>query len=443
LDIALSTLLVREGPLAAPDAAARLNVTPMTINNRAKAAGSQMLILGRGKNTRYALPNAALTGQSQWPLYWVAADGDIREFATVSYALPNVLHVYGHAISSLTNGEFPWFLTPLALRGYLGRAARPRLGAVAQPWDTHPEQWPFAQQIFAAQSGALEHAGAVLWGDESVGAWQNSIKQTPHFDDPTTLLKIYDELAKSTTIGPIAGSSADGEQPKFSTRVVDASGTVREVLVKFSPQRNTPFGDRWHDLLFAEAIASNVLRDFGFDVPATRVLSSPNRTYLESARIDRAGAIGRRHLLPLKAVHSTFTHGSQRHWADTVYKLAAQKRIAQTAIATTQTLFAFGNLIGNTDMHFGNLGVIAESPEQIAKGRFDLAPCYDMLPMRFKPEAHNDFGYTPFEAELSAALPHAIASLARVMAGEFWQCVAEETRVSESWRQFARDRVGR
>jgi hypothetical protein len=331
LDDALSTLLAREGPLTAPDAAARLNVTPMTINNRAKAAGGRMLILGRGKNTRYALPNPALTGQSQWPLYWVAADGQVQEFATVSYAQPNVVHVYGSAINSQTDGDFPWYLTPLALRGYLGRAARSRFGAVAQQWDTHPEQWPIAHQVFAAQSGALEHAGAILWGDESLVAWQNSIKQTPHRDDPTTLLNIYDELAKSATIGPIAGSSADGEQPKFSTRVIDANGQVREVLVKFSPQRNTPFGERWHDLLFAEAIASNVLRDFGFDVPATRVLSSPNRTYLESARIDRTGATGRRHLLPLKAAHSAFIHGSQRHWPDTIYKLAAQKRVAQTA----------------------------------------------------------------------------------------------------------------
>jgi hypothetical protein len=415
----------------------------MTINNRARSARAQILILGRGKNTRYALPNAVFTGQSQWPLYWVTADGEIHEFATVSCAQPNILHVYGSAINAQTDGDFPWFLAPLALRGYLGRAGRSRLGAVAQQWDTHPEQWPFEQQIFAAQSGALEHAGAILWGDESVSAWQTSIKQTPYLDDPAKLPNNYDELAKSATIGPIAGSSADGEQPKFSTRVVDAVGKVREVLVKFSPQRNTPFGDRWHDLLFSEAIASNVLRDFGFDVPDTRVLTSPNRTYLESARIDRAGAMGRRHLLPLKAVHSAFTHGSQRHWADSVYKLAAQKRVAQTAIATTQTLFAFGRLIGNTDMHFGNLGLIVESPELIAKGRFVLAPCYDMLPMRFKPEAHNDFGYTQFEAELSATLPDVVTNKAKAMAKEFWKRVSEETQVSASWREFADGQITR
>jgi HipA-like C-terminal domain len=443
LDNPLSILLAREGPLTAPEAAVRLDVTPMTINNRAKAAGSRMLILGRGKNTRYALPNAALTGQSQWPLYWVNQDGDVREFAIASYAQPNVLHVYGSGINSQTDGEVPWFLLPLTLRGYLGRAARTRLGAVAQNWDTHPEQWPFQQQIFSAQSGALEHAGAILWGDESVSAWQASTQQAPYQDNVAALVKTYDELASTTSVGRFPGSSADGEQPKFSTRVVDIDGEVREVLVKFSPQHNTPFGDRWHDLLFAEAIASNVLRDFQFDVPNTRILSSATRTYLESARIDRVGSKGRRHLLPLKAAHSAFTHGSERHWADTVAKLVAQKRIAHDALTTTQTLFAFGKLIGNTDMHFGNLGMIVESPELIAKGRFVLAPCYDMLPMRFKPEAHNDFGYTNFDTELSATLPHSVGSVAKTMANEFWRRVSNEAQVSANWREFALGQVTR
>ncbi len=437
----LSILLAREGPLAAPDVATRLNFTPKTVNNRAKATGSGILILGRGKNTRYALPNAGLTGQSQWPLYWVTQDGGIREFSIASYALPNVLHVYGSGINAQTDGEMPWFLLPLKLRGYLGRASRTRLGAVAQNWDSHPEQWPFRQQIFAAQSGALEHAGAILWGDDSVNVWQISTKQTPHQDDPTTLVNVYDELASRAYGGHVPGSSADGEQPKFSTRVISDDGRTREVLVKFSPQRNTPFGERWHDLLYAEAIASNVLRDFQFDVPDTRVLSSSTRTFLESARIDRLGAQGRRHLLPLKAVHTAFTHGSERHWADTVAKLVAQKRIAPAALAATQTLFAFGRLIGNSDMHFGNLGVIVESPECIAKGNFVLAPCYDMLPMRFKPEAHNDFGYTNFDAELSAALPPIVASNAKKMSNEFWKRVSEAPEVSQNWREFAKKRA--
>lgn len=64
-------------------------------------------------------------------------------------------------------------------------------------------------------------------------------------------------------------------------------------------------------------------------------------------------------------------------------QLAVRKRIANAALAVTQTLFAFGQLIGNNDMHFGNVGLAVEPPQVDARGRFTLAPSYDMLPMRF------------------------------------------------------------
>ena len=42
------------------------------------------------------------------------------------------------------------------------------------------------------------------------------------------------------------------------------------VLVKFSPPRGTPFAERWHDLLHAEALALQVLRDHGATVAASQ-----------------------------------------------------------------------------------------------------------------------------------------------------------------------------
>jgi hypothetical protein len=437
----LHPILENEGPLSAPEAARRLGVEPLTVARRARASGGSIVILGRGKSTRYALPETAITGASQWPLYWIAEDGNAFEIATVSFVRPQTLHVYGSGINHSSRDDVPWFLLPLKLRGYLGRAARFRLGAVTQHWDTHPEHWTLAQQLFAAQSSALDHAGAILIGDDSLAAWQRSLAQTPYPDDEATLATVYDQLAHDAMSGRVAGSSADGEQPKFSTRVVDSKGNIREVLVKFSPPRGAPFGERWNDLLHAEAIAADVLRDHGYAVPRTRIVRSEKRTYFESARIDRVGATGRRHLLPLHAVHAAFNPGAQQHWASSIAQLAAQKRIAYDAVATTQTLFAFGQLIGNTDMHFGNLGVIVESPQEVAKGRFKLAPCYDMLPMRFAPGAHSDLEYTAFTPELSAALPDGVANAARKLASEFWRRVSAETHVSASWRTFALQRA--
>ncbi len=441
MDEELAKLLAREGPLSAPEAADRLRVTPMTINNRAKAIGTNVLVLGRGKHTRYALPNNNLTGRSQWGLYWVDEQGDLSEFAVSSYVQPNTLHVYGPGINSRTDDELPWFLLPLKLRGFLGRAAKHRLGTIARNWDSHPEKWSLAQQVFAAQSEALEHAGAILWGEDAVQVWQKSNKELPYPEDEKTLLQTYDDLAARTTAGQVAGSSADGEQAKFSTLVSDKENQAREVLVKFSPPHGTPFGDRWRDLLYSEAIAAAVLQDFGFDTPKTRALSSDKRTFLESARIDRNGAKGRKHLLPLFAVHKIFTPGDERNWIDTIARLASQRRISNAAIEITQTLYSFGQLIGNSDMHFGNLGVILLSPTDISKGRFSLAPCYDMLPMRFKPEAHSEFGYTHFSVELNPVLPKSVSNKAVEMAKEFWRRVGDTVAVSAKWREFALGRA--
>ncbi len=439
---ALSDLLNRDGPLSVTEAAFRLGVDPATVKRQAKAAGSAVLVLGRGKSTRYAAAANSLTGVVQLPLHWIDEDGRAHEFATLSHVAPDHTHVYGAGtglgINSTTRSDYPWFLAPLKLRGYLGRAARFRLGAIVQNWDTHPERWTLAQQLFASQASVLDHAGTILIGDDSLAVWQRSFAQAPYPDDEATLAKVYDQLAHDAMSGRVAGSIADGEQPKFSTRVVDAKGSVREVLVKFSPPRGTPFGERWNDLLHAEAIAADVLREHGFAAPNTRIIPSDKRTYFESARIDRIGAAGRRHLLPLYAVHAAFNPGAQQHWANSIAQLAAQKRIAYDAVATTQTLYAFGQLIGNTDMRFGNLGVIVESPREIAKGRFTLAPCYDMLPMRFAPGAHSDLEYSAFNAELSAALPDTVAKIARTMAQEFWRRTSLSGTASGAFRDFAR-----
>ncbi len=445
METPLATLLARD-PLSAPDAARLLGIDPITVKRQAAAVGSGIVVVGRGKNTRYARPAPSITGAAQWPLFWVADDGVVTEFALATHLQPDVLHSYGNGsglgINVNSARDLPWFMTPLKLRGYLGRASRSRLGAVATDWDAQPERWSLAQQLFSAQSGALDHAGAILLGEAAVQSWQLAQQSTPQLDDASTLAMQYDGLADEATQGRVAGSSADGEQPKFSTRLRDASGRIRDVLVKFSPPRGTQFGKRWNDLLHAEAIACDVLRDHGLATPESRIVTSSKRTYFESTRIDRVSGVqaasrGRRHLLPLASVHAAFVASAPQSWPDTMARLAAQKRIAFDALATTQTLYAFGQLIGNTDMHFGNLGVIVDSPNAIAKGRMTLAPCYDMLPMRFAPGPHSDIEFTAFSNELSAALPPAIATTARALANAFWQRVSRADAVSEPWRRFA------
>ena len=69
-------------------------------------------------------------------------------------------------------------------------------------------------------------------------------------------------------------------------------------------------------------------------------------------------------------------------------------------------ILMFGRLIGNSDMHSGNAGLFVkgESLQEMLQGKFSLAPVYDMLPMRWKPDAMMGvFGYEPFEPDYRRA----------------------------------------
>ncbi len=56
--------------------------------------------------------------------------------------------------------------------------------------------------------------------------------------------------------------------------------------------------------------------------------------------------------------------------------------ITSKAFDTACLLWAIGTLIGNTDMHSGNLSCLSEG-----RRPYELAPAYDMTPMAFAPTA--------------------------------------------------------
>lgn len=119
-------------------------------------------------------------------------------------------------------------------------------------------------------------------------------------------------------------------------------------------------------------------------------MQTARRTALVAARFDRlrlpvSPTEGRRHVVPLHSVHEASIGGPRQHWAATVEALVRQRRLHAEATCQEDLLRRFGHLIGNTDMHFGNLSVIADWLDAAA-GRFMLAPVYDQLPMRWRPD---------------------------------------------------------
>jgi hypothetical protein len=398
-----------------------------TLSRALHALRGHVVALGQGKATRYGLLASIRGLAGQQPLWWTDQNGVTERWGTLSFLVGDTLHVSAPGIDLTTHGQLPWFLTPLKVQGFLGREWALRLGL-----DRDPEHWPLEQTLFAALR-IDDPTGAISMGEPT----GEIVPEAPI--DLAARAAYYDSLAADVTATLPAGSSAGGEQPKFLTGL--ASG--ERVLVKFSPPRGTPFGERWHDLLHAEALALQVLGDHGVSVAQTRIVESATRTHLESLRFDRIGphGLGRRHVVAIDALHEAFVGGARQNWAATCDALVLQRRMSAPDAAAVRALFEFGHLIGNTDMHFGNLSLWADDP---AKPQFTLAPLYDMLPMRWRTDGfHGLQDYSPFEPRRRPAAADAGGTSARSVALVFWQRAATHAALSVAFRRVAADMAQR
>ncbi|MDB5817315.1 MAG: hypothetical protein JWQ11_955 [Rhizobacter sp.] len=393
---------------------------------------AEVVTLGRGKSTRYGLPKSIHGRSAQQPVFWIDEQGAARQIAVLSLLAGNWVHVEGQAppgrsLESLAQGTLPWFLSPLRPQGFLGRVLAQRLAP--NGLDSNPDRWDLESVLFAAIN-LHDAPGAIVIGDLHPASTHSLLP-----DDENAWALALDALSSDVASTLPVGSSAGGEQPKFTAQLESGD----HVLVKFTPPRGTPFGERWHDLLIAEALACEVLSAHGVDVATCHTVHSDRRTYLVSRRFDRIGATGRRHVVSIGAVHEAFVAGRYSNWAQTAHALLRQQRLGRIAADQVRALLAFGRLIGNTDMHSGNLGLLV-TQDDLPRGRFKLAPVYDMLPMRWRPDATLGAApdYAPFDLDAAS-----LASGARVPALDYWSRLAGESRVGKPLRIVAWEMAAR
>jgi serine/threonine protein kinase HipA of HipAB toxin-antitoxin module len=203
------------------------------------------------------------------------------------------------------------------------------------------------------------------------------------------------------------------------------------VIVKFSPPRTSQVGQRWADLLTAEHIAHEHLAANGVTACRSAIFEYGERAFLEVERFDRVGDEGRRGVVSLLAV-DTARYGNLDRWASCAARLAADRLITSADADRIRLLEAFGQMIANTDRHFGNLALYDQYD-----GQFALAPVYDMLPMLFAP-INDQIVERAFEvpdptAETLSAWPQA-----RALAEGYWERVSTEARISGEFRLLAR-----
>lgn len=423
-----------QGPAAAAELALRLSVSQATISRAVRKLernGQVVRLLGTTRGARYGLCRAVGGIGSRWPLYRIDTQGSPRQIATLHAIEPN--HHYVAEGPGRIPGLFeglPYYLQDLRPTGFLGRAipaAYPELTLPARVSD-----WTDAHTLTYLARRGSQNIGDLILGTESLDDYLTGA----HGPRSVTLIdreQAYPAASQSAMLSEPPGSSAQGEHPKFSARLIDthtdaAREVVRHVLVKFSPPRITPQGVRWADLLIAEHLALQTLEDHGIDVARSELLECGDQVFLESERFDRTGARGRRGVVSLYALDLA-RYGQLDSWSACAQRLSRDELLSSEDAQHITLLDTFGALIANTDRHFGNITLFDDY-----EGPLRLAPVYDMLPMLFAPRSEQIIERR-FQPPGPSATSLPVWSRARDLAETFWGRLSQDTRISSEFRE--------
>lgn len=428
MDAALANALF-SGTRTGTELRTALGISQPTLSRLLKGTRAEVAVLGRGRSTRYGLYRRIRELPPELPVHRVSQDGAIERIATLVTIAPGRFW-FDDLEQPRASREFeslPWFITDMRPQGYLGRLFPLRYEDLSLP--DRIGDWNEDHALYALARRGEDLAGNLVVGEESHARWLALVRGVGLVAEGDRL-RVYAQRAEQTLQGRVVGSSAAGEQPKFTAEIGAAPARARHVLVKFSPPLSTASGQRWSDLLLAECIAGEVLRAHGHAAAEAEYLTDGTRAYLQSRRFDRVGAAGRLGLVSLGALDDEFV-GERLGWPQAAAALLRLGLIDAGDARELRWLSAFGSLIANTDMHLGNASFLYEG-----RLRFRLAPAYDMLPML----------YAPLREELPARhftmpAPTPAAAdqwqLAVPAARAFWQALSADARASSQFRVIA------
>lgn len=416
------------GPLSARQLIESLDVSQPTISRALAELGDEVVRIGAAQSIQYTLRDT-LRGLPDIPIYRVDAEGRIRQLGTLVPVRPEGFVMCQEDGVTLHSDGLPWWLFDMRPQGYLGRAYAARHGAeLGLPGRL--TDWTDTHALRALLVHGHDVVGNLLLGDSARDRFLAVAIPDPITEEQKA--EEYARLALEAARGETAGSSAGGEQPKFTAHAMTPDGP-RHIIVKFSELEQGPVSERWRDLLLAEHLALGTLREAGIPAAKTRIFDHGGQRFLEVERFDRIGNLGRRALFSLAALDAEFVGAGAGGWPIIARHLVIDGQIRPEAADGANLLWAFGTLIGNSDMHSGNLSFVAEH------GRpYYIAPAYDMSPMAFAPRSGGGIPDIISEATIHASVPNetwrraeelARAFLARVMAAtgfshRFGPCVA-------------------
>ena len=420
---------LERGPSTSKEIQAAAGLSQSSVSRVLKKMGDSIIQVQDGRSVRYAATCNAFGSDDKLPL------GIIDNFGKshlIAYVRPlNCGHFFiepvienfprlllGEAGTGLYE-DLPYFLLDLKPQGFLGRQIAKSIASQFEAFPPDPKVW------------RTNHIGRYLIsnGDDLPG---NFIFGEPIFlrvrrKPEVASLSDYPALADSALKGEPPGSSAGGEQPKFTAFNGELSS---HVIVKFSPKGDNEVAARWRDILITEYHAARILRAYGYPAAVPRLFEREERLFLETQRFDRIGEFGRSSMISLDIIDREFVGYGGNNWYRVMKELFSQGWVSEQDVHRAEALNHFGQLINNTDMHLGNLSLSIEGD------RFRLLPVYDMCAMGFSPKSGEVLPFD-FEPEIRTTyLNEHQAEIVQKMAHEFWDDVSNDERISIQFRDY-------
>ena len=400
----------------------RLGLSQPTVSRALSALVKQgrLLKVGAARSQQYLLPRHIEGVGSQIGMVRVDTQGRVSPFARM-VALPGGRFWVNEAdgLTQIHDG-LPWFLDDMRPQGFMGQTFVQNHPELSLPADLR--HWNDDHALKAMVLAGDDLPGNLIVGEQALARYFSGVRQTAVVQHPEV---DYPRLALLAMQGAQPGSSAGGEQPKFSALV-----NGQAMLVKFSPSGDAPGDERSRDLLVCEHIALQTLAAAGLPAAESQIVIAGGRVFLQSRRFDRTdkGRIGMVSLLVYDAQYV----GEMDNWSATAQRMAARQLMTSQDAQQLQLLEAYGLLIANTDRHYGNISFLLEDDD------WRLSPTYDMLPMLYAPVkgelVERDFAARKMQPSSQTLT---VWPQAKQLAQQFWQSVAADTRVSGAFKALA------
>jgi len=442
----LDAVLRANAPASAADLAKTLGVSVPTLLRMLKEQGLRVVRIGATKSARYALRRPLRGMTNPIPVYRVDEQGRGHNAGALDLIQPEGSVLDLQAMGWPTDQEhrfgrwegLPYPLYDMQPQGFLGRGfARRHHADLMVP--SNPQYCADENIVWALCRLGSDTPGSLSIGNPAYARWLASIANPDIPVSGHALAAHYADLANLAASLGVEGSSAAGEFPKFTASRERVGSSTPQVIVKFSGAEPSSTVRRWADLLVCEHLALVVLEESaGIPAARSRILEASGRTFFEVERFDRHGAFGRSASVTLDVLNVALIGGRERAWPDLVGKLVTMKLAPADIAESVRVLWWFGKLIGNTDMHLGNLSFRLAHAASSQVG-LALTPAYDMLPMLYAPFAGGEIPMSVFSPELPWPREREAWVTACKSALSFWRNAGEDSRISEPFRAICRD----